>query len=514
MDIYANAGRLDKVQEIFQLYNQEDVVAYSILMKAYGNCNLANVSEQVLLALLNKNHDIDLQNVEVLFHAMINAWSISSAPDAVHRVLNVMKMMKEHPTCIQNNVRPNEITYSTLLKCLCTIASSRMNNNIDKSEISRYTEEIISGMEREIAHNLLDYGSIDLAHAYLISFTTAIKVCFYVRDYARAEAILFRLENSDVVRIPTKFYGDLIHQCTLPGTSASAMQGEKLLLHMRNLSKKLRKPSLSPNEQLYIKVINTWIKSNDIDSYNRAWNIYEKLLSNSKQFELSDLTYDLLIPYFATASTGNYVGKADQILQRMQEDFRHPKWNRQVQGQTEESKEANTDEMRLPKQPNYRHYVPVIQGYLSGNDVENATKVLLQQVTMCVDETNPIKKRAVSPIRPIYLGIANGWIELGQLEKASSVIDAIQELYDEGKICDGPCKQTYIALLQAYVYHPQSPHRHEHVQHRGSFISKYKLKLNEMKKRSSKGKLDNATMQNAENRPSLRFLATDNDETS
>jgi hypothetical protein len=177
------------------------------------------------------------------------------------------------------------------------------------------------------------------------------------------------------------------------------------------------------------------------------------------------------------------VEKADQVLQRMEEDFRRSKRRGDLEEHLNGKDDGTTYERSLAKlQPNYRHYVPVIKGYLDGNDIENATKVLMQQVEICVDESNPMKKRAISPIPPTYLGIVNGWIELGQLEKASFIVGTVQDLFDEGKICDGPCARTYGALLQAYVYHPVSPHRHQHIPRRGYFIKKYKVKLNELKK--------------------------------
>jgi ribosome-associated toxin RatA of RatAB toxin-antitoxin module len=485
MDIYANAGRLDKVIEIFQnrFMEHRDFNAYSTLMKAYGNCNLANISEQILVTLLNEKQDIDIHNIEVLFHTLINAWSISSAPDAIHRAIKALKTMKEHPTCIQNNIQPNVITYTTLLNCFSKLAGSRTNKDIDKSEISRFAEEIIAEMEN-ISGGTLHDSVTDHMYPNFIPYTTAIKLCLTVQDYTRSQAILLRFENSDNVSVPTKFYSELIHQCTLPGTAVSAIQGEKFLFHMIRLSKKQNKPSLTPNERLFIKVINTWIKSNDIDSSNRVWNIYDKYLKCSAEFDLSDRTYDLLIPYFATASTGNFVEKADQILQRMEEDFRRSKRRGDLEEHLNEKDDGTTYERSLAKlQPSYRHYVPVIKGYLDGNDVENATKVLMQQIEICVDESNPMKKRAISPIPPTYLGIVNGWIELGQLEKASFIVETVQDLFDEGKICYGPCVRTYSALLQAYVYHPVSPHRHHNIPRRGYFIKMYKVKLNELKKR-------------------------------
>ena len=515
MDIYANAKRLDQVLALFQNHFLEhpDITQYSILMKAYGNCNLAKVSEQILVTVLNENRNVDFRNVDVLFHTLINAWSISSAPDAMYRAINVVKIMKDHPKCKQYNIQPNANTYTTLMRCLHTLATSRTHQFTDKLEVGRFAEEIIAEMEDLCVFN--DVNSKDSAQPNIITYTTAIKVCLYVQDYARAEAILLLLENSDVLNVPTKFYSELIHLCTQPGTSASAIQGEKFLSHMMHLSKTLRKPSLEPNERLYIRIIDTWIKSNDINSYNRVWCIYEKYLHNNQYFELSDRTYDLLIPYFATGKDGKYLDKADKMLQRMEEDYRQINRKRFSKGRdVEDDSNDNADVIAQPKRPNYRHYVPLIQGYLNIRDVENATKVLVQQVDMCVDEVDPMLKRALSPIRPIYLGIIKGWIECGQLEKASSIIETIQELYDEGKICDGPCIHAYNAMLQAYVNHPQSPqYRHVHIERRGYYIQKYKRMIHEMKRKRTKGNFGNTITNLAAEQAKSSALATDFEDT-
>jgi hypothetical protein len=503
MDIYANAKRLDKVLEIYQNHFVEhpDITQCNILMKAYGNCNLANISEQVLLTLLNENRNIDIRNVDVLFHTLMHAWSTSSAPDAIYRAFNVVRIMKNHPKCKQYNIQPNVNTYTTLVRCLHAVVSSRSIKSTDKTEVGRFVEEIIS--EVQDTYTIYEENKDDSVQRSIVAYTTAIKVCLYVEEYTRAEAILLFLENSDVLNVPTKFYSELIHLCTQRGTSSSAIQGEKFLSHMMHLRKILHKPSLEPNERIYIKIIDNWIKSNDINSCNRVWFIYEKYLRNSQHFELSDRTYDLLIPYFATASNGNFVDKAYEILQRMEEDYRQPNRMRHSTflGVVGDSC-TNADMIALPERPNYRHYVPVIQGYLNIRDVENATKVLIQQVDMCVDEVDPLLKRAISPIRPIFLGIVKGWIELGQLEKASFIIETIQALYDKGKICDGPCIHAYHAILHAYINHPQSLHRHVTVERRGHYIQKYKVKLNDMKRKRIKSDFENVIANNTEQVPS------------
>lgn len=489
MDIYANAKQLDKVLDLFQncFIGHQDISQYNILMKAYGNCDLASESEEVLATFLSGNSDQDTENVEMLFHTLINAWSISSAPDAIFRAFHAVRVMNDHPICKTHNVRPNVITYTSLLKCLHAVSLSRLKKDIDQSDMGRFAERIISDMEQSC--NYHDGPK----HLTIVPYTTAIKVCLHVQDYTRAESILLRLEHSDFITVPTKFYSELIHQCALPGTSASAIQGEKFLSHMIHLSSKLHNPSLEPNERLYVKVIDTWIKSNDIHSIKRIWLIYENHLCNNKHFELSGRTYDLLIPFFAKAASGSHADKADQILQRMEDDYR--KHQQRICHSDGSVKEDVDDCLNvsysLPYRPNYRHYVPVIQGYLEGNDIESATKVLMMQVDMCVDEINPIIKRSVSPIRPIYYGIAKGWIERGQLDKASLIIEKVQELYDNGKICDGPCIRTYSALLHAYIDHPRSQYRHEHVNRRGYYIGRYKLILNKMKAKTGPGNCNN-----------------------
>ena len=241
MDIYANAKCLDNVLALFQDYflHYPGITQYSILMKAYGNCNLADISEQVLVTLLNENHNIDIRNIDVLFHTLIDAWAMSYAPDAMYRAFNVVKIMKDHSKCKQYNIQPNVNTYTALIRCLHTVVSSRTNIFTDKSEIGRFAEEIISEMEDVCVSNVISHN--DSAQPNILAYTTAIKACLYVQDYTRAEAILLRLENSQELNVPTKFYNELIYQCTQPGTSAAAIQGEKFLSHMIHLSQTLRK---------------------------------------------------------------------------------------------------------------------------------------------------------------------------------------------------------------------------------------------------------------------------------
>jgi PPR repeat len=467
MDIYANAKRLDGVLEIFQNHcvAQNDVQHYTILMKAYGNRNLANISEQICVSLLNGDHEIDVTQIDTLFHTLINTWAISTAPDAIHRAYNVLEMIRNHPQCIQNNIR---LTCTVLLKCFLVILSRNpttisMNGGI----ASDYAERIIVEIEQSTHFDVERY-KLDQTNACYVMYRTAIKICIQVEDYERAESILHRLEQSGVL-VPTKFYNDLVYQCTQLGTTASAMYGEKVLSRMVDQSKKLKKPALHPSERLYSKILSSWMKSRSVDDCSRMLDIYDNCLSKNEFFPVNDKTYNLLIPYFAQSR--NTVVKADKLLQNMESQYRQPYPKPQRKAKNSKI------ETELPTQPACRMYVSVIQGYLDACDVESATKVLERQVGMCIEEIDPVKKHAMTPTRPVYFNIISGWIDIGDLEQASLLVESLQEFYDEGHLCIGPCIRTYHKLLQSYNQMPPELY----TKRRDYYMKKYNDILQEMK---------------------------------
>jgi hypothetical protein len=450
MDMYANAGRIDQVVKIFENFvlpnNNADVLQYCLLMKAYGNCNLANMSELVLHTMLN---DPNIGCTIDAFHAVMNAWSISTAPNAIQRANQVLQILKEHPKCKELQIKPNVVTYTTLLKCLLQAAARNKNYNINNNnskDLGRYAEEIIVDM----TNGYKTYGGNVQLKPNLITYGTALKVCMDVQDYDRVISILYHLQQqqmNDEMVVSIKFYSDILHYCTTPPTAVSAIQCERILNHMIQLSKVLQKPSLLPNERLYNRLIITWMNSKDKDACEQIWNIYQSLISNH-HFDITDRIHSILVPYFSKpidnknssdnisnndgSSSYIHIDKADEILQQMEDQY------------------YACPKKDVKKRPDYRHYVPVFMGHIYNNDCKKATKVLLRQTKMCMEVTDMKQKRSLSPIPPSFKHITTALINNGDLEKASLVIDKMQSYYDKNYILNSPCKRTYNALLYAY----------------------------------------------------------------
>jgi pentatricopeptide repeat protein len=409
MDICANAGKLTTVQELFNHFRQPDAIQFSTLIKAYGNCNLANVAENALLKMLND--DNCKPSIEP-FNCLINAWAISSAPDAVDRAYSVIRVLHENPKCIQFGLQPDTVSYASILKCL--LHSKGAN-------AAQRAEEILVEMERAYID-----GNIHVK-PNVASYHTAIKACFNAQDFDRADTILHRMEQQPDIYLNARIFNEIIHQCTLVSTAAAAIQAEKILRHMMHLSQN-GKPHLKPSERLYAKVLETWLRSQDANASIRMWSICEYLMSNGYQF--SGRSYSTLIPYFAKSSNPSDIEKADFLLQTMESQYK-------------QFQDAS-------RQPDHRFYVPLLTSYLNLNEIDKATKVLIRQAESCIGEKDPTRKESISPIPPSYLYITVAWIKSKQPDKAAMIMEKMHELCVAKQISYGPCERTWKSLIEGF----------------------------------------------------------------
>lgn len=416
LDIIANAGKLNAVQELFNQFQQPSAIHYGTLIKAYGNSDLANVGEKALFKMLN---DDDCTPSIEPFNCLINAWAISSAQDAVDRAYNILRVLHENPRCVQFGLQPDTITYASILKCL-------LHSKSEKS--AQRAEEILIQMERAFLE-----GNVHVK-PNMSSYHTAIKTCFNVHDFDRAGAILHRMEQQPDIHLNSRIFNEIVHQCTMAGTAAAANQAEKVLARMTYLSQN-GKPHLKPTERLYAKVLETWLKSNDVNASTRMWNICEYLMSNGYQF--SGRSYFTLIPYFAKSSNPLDVEKADFLLQTMESQFK-------------QYRDAS-------RQPNHRYYVPLLTSYLNLKEIDKASKVLIRQAELCIEEKDLSKKELISPIAPSYMYITVAWAQLGQPEKAALIMEKMHELFVAKQISYGPCERTWKALIEGFQrsHHPK-----------------------------------------------------------
>jgi len=189
---------------------------------------------------------------------------------------------------------------------------------------------------------------------------------------------------------------------------------------MKQLAKN-KNPGLKPGVYSYDIVMNAWAKSDHSESGERMWRLYEQMRENN--VEPTIVTFNTLITFLAKSKEREVLQRADSLLQSM-----------------EESKHSDI-------QPDYRHFVPVIKGWLSIGDVDGATRVLFRQVQTYIDSKNA----AAEPNAPIIDMVMQGWIKAGDLDRATSLIAKVQELKDSNVLPDGPDSRTYSSLLRAWV---------------------------------------------------------------
>ena len=134
------------------------------------------------------------------------------------------------------------------------------------------------------------------------------------------------------------------------------------------------------------------------------------------------VTFNTLITFFAKSKERKVLERADSLLQYM-----------------EKSERADL-------RPDHRQYMPVIKGWLSFGDSNNASRVLIRQVQQYIDTQRP----GTAPNAIIMNMVMQGWIKVGDLDRATSLIAKMQELKDADLLPEGPNSRTYENLHDAW----------------------------------------------------------------
>jgi pentatricopeptide repeat protein len=400
MDIYARCEKLDKAESLFENTKNPGIIKYGVLIKAYGNAGRVDLAMEVLHRMLKDSRVEPNANI---FNSLINQWAESSRPDAVEQAFDVFHLMEKNEKCLELGVRPNVITFSALLKCLA--ASPR-------SDAGGRVEDVLDDMERR-------YRAGDThMKSNPITYNLAMKACFQGGDLARAEAVMKRMEQSGTPP-DIRTYSDILQHYSQIGTPAAAERAEQILAYMNDLAKS--NPSLQPDAFSYNIVLAAWARSGDPNAANRIWKIYEQMTTD--QIDLTTATYNTLISFLAKSRKLEDVQRADLLLQTME----------------------NIN--RTGILPDYRHFLPVMKGFANMSDPESATRILIRNVEAYIKGKNDEAK----PIPPHFHLAVTAWIRYGNLEKATSVLQKMQELCDANRLPEGPGMRTYQTLLAAWM---------------------------------------------------------------
>lgn len=400
MDIYAHDGQLERAEAVFAKTEKPNVFFYTVLIKAYGNCNQADRGAEVLQKLLQ---DSRVEPTVDVFNSLVEAWAKSSRPDAVEQAFSVLLIMDENAKCLKLGIRPDVVSFNTLLKC---IASSK------RSDSSKKAEAILDIMDRRYL------AGDKLAKPDTISYNIAIKACFQSGDHERAEAVLRRMERSDTPPV-VRTYSEILHHFVQVGTPAAAEKADRLLLSMKDLAK--TSPSLKPNMFSYTIVLNAWARSGAANATDRMWKIYDQMMTD--KIVLGMPCYNVLVSFLSRSRKVNDVTRADLLLQSMEN--------------------SNRSETR----PEGRHYALLLNGWIGVGDAESAARVFERWVAA---GTRGVLEEGAKPTPDDFLLVTKVMIRSGDVLKASLFLEKMQKLCEAEKVSVGPDVRAYQALISAW----------------------------------------------------------------
>ena len=406
MDIYAHVGRADDVEAMMQKIDQRDPVKYSILVRAYGKMDRADLAMDVAFSRMLNDPNVD--PAPHVFKTLMEAWAVSSQSDAVDQAYSVIQLMDESAICQAHNVRPDSFLFGGLLKVVG--ASKRF-------DCGTKAIAILDDMERR-AQETNDKRLLPNK----VIYDLALNVCLQgAHDIQRTEEILQRMEASDYPP-DIRLYNEVLSNYSLVDAADAPERAEKLLAKIKELSKS--NAQLKPNTFTYNTVINCWVASKDLTATDCAWNVYEKM---RKEHVLpNNATFNALIPFYSKSPQGFLdVHRADELLELM---------------------ESGTI---LAVAPDRRHYGPVMNGWISIGEAQRASDVLLRRVKTYISATGPDKERCKPTPDHFYL-VANSWIRLDRLVEATEFIEQMQELCDKNHVPEGPDLYSYLTLHSAW----------------------------------------------------------------
>jgi Pentacotripeptide-repeat region of PRORP len=406
MDIYAHAGRAEDVEAMMEKIDQHDPVKYSILVRAYGKMDRADLAMDVVFSrMLN---DRNITPAVHVFKMLIVAWAVSSRSDAVEQAHSIFRRMDESAICHQHNLRPDSFMFGGLLK---VIGASK------RSDSGTRAIAILEDMEQR-SRETNDKSLLPNK----VIYDLALNVCLQgANDITSTEEILKRMEKSDYPP-DLRLYNEVLSSYSLVNSVEATERAEKMLDYIEKLSKS--DSQLKPNDFTYNTVINCWITSQDSTAPERAWHVYEQMLEDSVRPNMG--TFNALIPFLSKSSRGLLdVGRADELLELMESG-------------------------KIPGvAPDRRHYGPVMNGWITIGEAQKAADVLLRRVKTYISATSQNKERCKPTPDHFYL-VANGWIRNDKLVEATEFIEQMQALFDKGHIPEGPDLYSYLTLHSAW----------------------------------------------------------------
>lgn len=415
MDIYAHAGRIDDVERMMQTIGTRDPATYSILIRAYGKIDRANLAMDAVFEQMMNDPSVTAPTLHI-FKSLIEAWIGSSQNDAIEQAYSVFQRMDESEFCQQYNLRPDSFMYGAMLKVI-----GASNRDDSGKKVIEILDDMVKRSDETKNKDLIPNSII---------YNLALNACYQSsKDMESAEVVLKRMELSNTPP-DLRLYNETLNNYSIIGTEASAQRAELLLEYIIELSK--TNVLLQPNVFTYNTIINAWVASEHESAAGNVWKIYERMQVANVLPNMA--TFNAMITFLSKPMNELIdVQRADTLLDLM---------------------ESGTI---VGVSPDRRHYGPLMNGWIAIGDIKKAADVLLRRVMTYINRNGKDKERCL-PTPDHYYLVVNGWIRLDELVQATEFLEQIQTLHDKKHLPEGPDLYSYLTLHSAWTRsaHPES----------------------------------------------------------
>jgi hypothetical protein len=407
LDMNARFGNTAAAKEILSEVSNTSTSLYGFVIKTFGEADQIDNAVDVFHTMLQDQRVIP--NIYT-FNVLLNACSTSKSLGykVFDRATQLIDTLRTNERCVQLQLRPDKVTYNTLLKCLVKSATC-------KEDASAVAEAILLEMEER-------NKSDPQIKPSTVTFDYAINVCLLVKDEDRMNSFMNMMDKYNL-RADARLCNSVLNHYAQTGTPESAERAESFLSTLKQMGQ--RDNAVQPNVYTYNMVLNAWGRSNHPEYVSRMSKIYESMLSD--QIEPDEVTYRTMISRFVKSP--NSIGMADKLLLELEND--------------ENGKKGRS-------LPICNLYTMVIQAYLRSRDAERATELLFRWLNTISDNGTASKKRGsvLDSMTPMYHQLVELWILLGDLERATEVAEKLYDMHlkQNNKNTEAPSIQTYFLL--------------------------------------------------------------------
>jgi pentatricopeptide repeat protein len=342
-----------------------------------------------------------------LAYLFVKPQAQSTRPDAFEHAAYVFELLSDHPKCKERNIRPDTDSYVALLRCLSG-SEGKLRMEAGKRAITLLNEI-------EAAANA---GLLRLNRT---CFNLVVKACLRSNEEGLAWDLISRMKKSKDCQPNIRTYNEILAFFSRKGTLQAARKADELLYELaKNAKKTLAEDAYAviPNAHSYLAVVNAWAKADCSRSARRLVSLYKHMVGFHAPF--NQHIYIAIIRYLANDSLDSSVRHAQKILEDM-----------------EENEQSGMS-------PDYRHYLPVLRGYIFNSKMKSATNILFRSV----DAYIRTKNRSVAPNSAMVNMVVQGWMrDNDNIIQASEVANKMAQLKNAGQIPEGPDQSVFRTLL-------------------------------------------------------------------